>query len=138
MNTTRPPALLIRGLCLLVLSMLSISCATRPKPNAADWNQLKIWRQVGVNPPTYVPTGYGADQPRTERDGTWFTDQRDGKRLFVPNQATRGMEHGVLLGEAKKVTGHDNKPRLSPGQKAWWGFLAVITAMGRAQLPPPD
>lgn len=122
---------------MLVLSLLSISCATRSKLGA-DWNKLRIWHQVASNPPTYVPTGYGASQPRTDRDGTWFTDKRDGKRVFVPNQAIRGWERGVLLGEAKKVTGYDGKPRLSPGQKVCWGLLAFFAAMGDTKVPPPD
>lgn len=122
---------------MLALSLLSISCATRSK-TAADWNSLKVWQQVASNPPTYVPTGYGASQPRTDRDGTWFTDERDGKRIFVPKTAVRGLEPGVLTGEAKKATGYDGKPRLSPGQKACWGLLAFFAAMGRTSLPPPD
>lgn len=137
MNPARPPAFFIRGVCLLVVSLLSISCATRSKPEA-DWNSLKIWQQIATHPPTYIPAGYGTSQPRTDRDGTWFTDQRDGKRLFVPKQAVSGLEPGVLMGEAKKATGYDGKPRLSPGQKICWGLLAFIAALGRTNLPPPD
>jgi len=123
---------------LLLLSLLSISCATRPKPNAADWNSLKIWHQVASHPPTYVPAGYGANQPRTESDGTWLRDQRDGKRFFVPKQAVRGLEPGVLMGEAKKASGCTDKPRLSPGQKIWWGILAFLGALGDVKVPAPD
>jgi hypothetical protein len=137
MNPALPPTLFIRGLCLLLLSLLSISCATRPK-SAADWNSLKIWQQVANHPPTYVPTGYGVGQSRTDRDGTWFTDQRDGKRLFVPKQAVRGLEPGVLTGEAKKATGYDGKPRLSPREKICYSILYFFAALGRTQLPPPD
>jgi hypothetical protein len=122
---------------LLICSLLSISCATRPKADA-DWNSLKIWQQVATHPPTYVPTGYGANQSRTDRDGTWFTDKRDGKHIFVPKRSVRGLEPGVLSGEAKKVTGYEGKDRLSPGQKICWGLLAFIAAMGRSQIPPPD
>lgn len=137
MNAACPPPFFARGLCLLVCSLLATSCATRSKPDAA-WNSLKIWHQVASNPPTYVPAGYGATQPRTDHDGTWFMDKRDGKRVFVPNQPMRHWEHGVLLGEAKKVTGYDDKPRLSPGQKICWGILAFFAAMGDTKLPLPD
>jgi hypothetical protein len=95
----------------------------------------------GIRSPTNrrrVPTGYGADRPRTERDGTWFTDQRDGKRLFVPKQGVRGWQPGVLAGEAKKATGFDGKPRLTAGEKAWWGTTALFGAMAGVKVPPPD
>jgi hypothetical protein len=120
-------------LCLL----LCASCCTGPKPDP-DWNGLHIWQQVATPPPTYVPTGYGTDRPRTDRDGTWFTDQRDGKRLFVPKQAVRGWEPGVLAGEAKKVTGYDSRRRLTAGEKAWWGTLFFLGGLARVQVPPPD
>ncbi|WP_395716618.1 hypothetical protein [Prosthecobacter sp.] len=138
MDTRRPQVFFTRAMCLALLSLLSISCATRSGSEVADWNSHKIWQQVASNPPTYVPTGYAASQPRTDHDGTWFTDKRDGKRLFVPKNGVRGLEPGVLTGEAKKVTGSDGKPRLSTGQKAWWGVLALLAAMGRTELPPPD
>lgn len=137
MHTAHTPVFFTRGLCLLVCSLLATSCATRSKPDT-DWNSLKIWHQVGNNPPTYVPTGYGVNRPRTDRDGTWFTDKRDGKRVFVPKQPVRGWEHGVLVGEAKKVTGYDSKTRLSPGQKICWGLLAFFAALGDAKVPLPD
>jgi len=137
MNAAYPPAFFVRGLCLLISALLTVSCTTRPKLDA-DWNSLKVWHQVASNPPTYVPTGYGANQPRTDRDGTWFTDKRDGKRVFVPNQPVHGLRQGVLVGEAKKVTGYDDKPRLSPGQKIWWGIIAFFAAMGDTKVPLPD
>jgi hypothetical protein len=31
-------------------------------------------------------------------------DQRDGKRLFVPNEKVGDMEPGVLKGEAQKIS----------------------------------
>lgn len=137
MNTALTPTHFVRRLCLLMCSLLSTSCAMRSE-SAKDWNSLKIWQQVATHPPTYIPAGYGTSQPRTDRDGSWFTDNRDGKRIFVPKQAVRGLEPGVLTGEAKKATGYDGKARLSPGQKICWGLLAFIAAMGRSQLPPPD
>ena len=137
MNKAHTPMLFIRSLCLLLFTLFSVSCATRSKPQA-DWNSLKIWQQVASNPPTYIPTGYGASQPRNDRDGTWFTDKRDGKRVFVPKHAVRGIERGGIEGEAKKVTGNEDKPRLTPGQKACWGILAFFAALGDAKIPPPD
>jgi hypothetical protein len=95
---------------MVIVALLS-GCSTEwlaehkrgPKPES-EWNNLGIWHRVGDTPPTYVPTGYGANQPRTDKDGMWFVDKRDGKRLFVPNHAVGHMDRGVLLGEAKKVT----------------------------------
>jgi hypothetical protein len=125
------------GWCWLFAVLLGASCSTAKKPDA-DWNSLHLWHQVATQPPTYVPADYGADRPRTDRDGTWFTDQRDGKRLFVPKQAVRGMEPGVLAGEAKKVTGSDTKPRLTAGEKLWWGTTALLGAMAGVKIPPPN
>jgi len=127
----------IRGVCWLLVALLGASCSTGKKPED-DWNSLRIWHQVANQPPTYVPTGYGADRPRTEHDGTWFTDQRDGKRLFVPKQGVRGWEPGVLAGEAKKATGYDGKPRLTAGEKAWWATMCLLGGLARVQVPPPD
>ena len=137
MNAAYPEAFLVRRFCCVIFALLAVSCTTRPKV-VEDWNAARIWHQVGSNPPTYVPTGYGFKQPRNDHDGTWFTDKRDRKRVFVPNQPVRGWEHGVLIGEAKKETGYDDKPRLSPGQKVCWGILAFFAAMGDTKLPPPD
>lgn len=126
-----------RGWCWLLVALLCASCSTGKKPYA-DWNSFHLWHQVATQPPTYVPTGYGADRPRTDRDGTWFTDHRDGKRLFVPRQAVRGYEPGVLAGEAKKATGYDGKPRLTVGEKVWWGTVFLLGGMGGVQVPAPD
>jgi hypothetical protein len=121
----------------LLAALLCASCSTGKKPDA-DWNSLHLWQQVASPPPTYVPTGYGAERPRTDRDGTWFTDQRDGKRLFVPKHAVRGWEPGVLTGEAKKATGFDSRRRLTAGEKAWWGTLFFLGGLAQVQVPPPD
>ncbi len=126
-----------RGACWLLAALLCASCSTGKKPDA-DWNSLHLWQQVASPPPTYVPTGYGAERPRTDRDGTWFTDQRDGKRLFVPKHAVRGWEPGVLTGEAKKATGFDSRRRLTAGEKAWWGTLFFLGGLAQVQVPPPD
>jgi len=58
MNAASPPAFFVRRFCLLISALLAVSCTTHPK-QAEDWNALKIWQQVGSNPPTYVPAGYG-------------------------------------------------------------------------------
>jgi hypothetical protein len=58
--------------------------------------------------------------------------------VFVPNQAMHGLERGVLVGEAKKASGYDDKPGLSPGQKICWGILALFGAMGDVKIPLPD
>ena len=74
-----------------------------PKPEAV-WNQSQLWERVADNPPTYIPTGYGRSTPRTETEGTWVVDERDGKRLFAPNVKVGDLEPGVLRGEARKAT----------------------------------
>lgn len=85
----------IRGGCVPVASLLCVSCSIGPKLDP-DWNIQRLWQQVATPPPTYVPTDYAANRPRTERDGTWFTDSLDGKRLFVPKQSVRGWEPGTF------------------------------------------
>ena len=126
-----------RGVCWLLATLLCTSCSTGKK-EPEHWNSLHVWHQVATQPPTYLPTGYGADQPRTEDAGTWFTDSRDGKRLFVPKQAVRGLQPGVLTVEAKKATGFDGKPRLTAGEKAWWATMFVLGGLARVSVPPPD
>ncbi len=123
-------------MCLVMLCQLCQCCAPEKEPG---WNDFKVWQQVGSDPPSYIPTGYGAKRRRTEREGTWYTDQRDGKRLFVPKTAVGRLTPGMLTGEAKKATGFDDKGnRLTLGEKITWGFLALVAGMGRVQLPPPD
>lgn len=122
-------------MCLVVLVQLCSCCAPEKEPG---WNHLNLWHQVGSQPPSYIPAGYGARRPRSEHDGTWFTDQRDGKRLFVPKTPVGRLTPGILTGEAKKATGNDDKPKLSPGQKICWGIMAFIAALADVKLPPPD
>jgi hypothetical protein len=91
-----------------------------PQPESA-WNAVGLWQRVSENPATYIPQGYPASAPRSNRDGTWVMDVRDGKRLFVPNVTVEGYPPGVLLGEAKKITNwsprqiHNTQP----------GFIAI-------------
>lgn len=116
--------------------LLATSCATRAQADS-DWNRLKIWHQVADNPPTYVPAGYGANQPRTESHGTWFTDNRDGKCLFVPKHAVGEWEPETLCGEARKVTGFIDKSSKTPAEKVvgytLWSLFRVA-----APVPLPD
>jgi hypothetical protein len=73
-------------------------------PPETEWNRLGLWQRVADEPPTYIPTGYSASSPRTETEGTWIVDERDGKRLFVPNEKIGIHTPGAMIGEAKKVT----------------------------------
>jgi len=134
-------------LCLaLTLSACASSQTDRSLKPETAWNEAGIWRRVADKPPTYVPTGYAANRPRGERDGVWFTDHRDGKKLFVPNESIRGMSRGVLIGEACKIT--DYQPKKEPksfgraasdmASGALFSVLALGAAMGDMAVPPPD
>ncbi len=108
---------IITSMSFITLAILFPSCAQVPKNDRslkpdAEWNQLGIWHRVGDKPQTYVPTGYAASAPRTDREGSWFIDQRDGKKFFVPNEKVSRWEPGVLTGEAKKIT--DTRVKKSP------------------------
>jgi hypothetical protein len=70
----------------------------------SEWNESKNWKRVSDEPVTYIPTVYPTSAPRTEKEGTWLTDKRDGKRMFVPNGIGGLISTGVLIGEAKKIT----------------------------------
>lgn len=65
------------------------------------WNAERTWKRVSDNPATYVPYNYSGP---TESGGDWFTDARDGKRLFVPSGGVEGYSESVLRAEAYKVT----------------------------------
>lgn len=69
-----------------------------PPDRESKWNRYGWWKRVSDVPPTYVPKSYPADTRLSEATGTWFVDQRDGKRLFVP--------HGndVLSADARVIT----------------------------------
>lgn len=126
----------MRGGCVLVASLLCVSCSTGPKLDP-DWNSQRLWQQVATPPPTYVPAGYAAHRPRTNRDGTWFTDPRDGKRLFVPKDGVPGWPPGVLAGEAKKAIGY-KPPGPSAKEKAKWFAAFLLFGLGGVSVPPPD
>ena len=78
-----------------------------------EWNKLGIWQRVAEQPVTYIPHGYGVSAPRGEKDGRWFVDKRDGKRLFVPSDKVGEFSNGVLLGEARKIVGQGSRQYLN-------------------------
>lgn len=73
-------------------------------PPESVWNSERTWKRVRDTPPTYIPYNYSGPFPE---DGEWFTDERDGKRLFVPPGGTEGLPAGVLRSEAWKATRDD-------------------------------
>ena len=76
-------------------------------PPESSWNSRGWWRRISSSPPTYIPKGHSSRAPRTEATGTWFVDQRDGKRLFVPNliKGRKGLDlHEAYLTSAKAAT----------------------------------
>ena len=105
------PSFLLSGLLTSCVTSFDLGEAIRakaersrgPQPESA-WNGSGAWQRVAENPATYIPKGYPASAPRSNKDGTWVVDERDGKRLFVPNVTVDGYPPGVLLGEAKKIT----------------------------------
>jgi hypothetical protein len=107
-----------------VAAILLGCCSCSSTPNPSDWNKLGWWHRVATDPPTYVPTGYAANRPRTAQDGRWFIDRRDGKRVFVPNTEVGGRSPQLLEGEARKVT---DSPR--PVSKPSAGEVVAIVAV---------
>jgi hypothetical protein len=84
-----------------------------PLPEA-EWNAEGIWSRVGDSPPTYLPTGYGRNLPRTSDVGEWIVDARDGKRFFIPRHGTNGIRASVLATEAGKATAWRLKESFEP------------------------
>lgn len=74
-----------------------------PAPES-EWNAMGLWRRVADTPPTYIPKAYPLTAPRDDTHGVWLVDARDAKRVFAPKSKVGGIEPGVLLGEARKVT----------------------------------
>jgi hypothetical protein len=68
-----------------------------PDPEST-WNKYGWWKRVSDEPPTYIPTRYSPGASRGNSAGTWFVDQRDGKRLFVP----KGDD--ILTADARVIT----------------------------------
>ena len=90
-----------------------------PAPES-KWNVVGVWKRVGDSPPTFLPAGCSASDLLVASRGQWITDQRDGKRFFVPEGGTSDFTESVLLCDAKK---HCNPPpallvrkgRITPG-----------------------
>ena len=81
---------------------------TGSKPESeSEWNSERLWRRVGDDPPTYVPAAYTSE---STENGEWFTDKRDGKRLFVPSGGAEGLPESVLRAEAWMATGKGKRP----------------------------
>jgi hypothetical protein len=101
------PALLFSS-CSTSVNVIEIARGMKERGGDAlpetEWNRKGLWQRVADEPPTYIPTGYSASSPRTETEGTWIVDERDNKRLFVPNEKVGIHTPGVMIGEAKKVT----------------------------------
>lgn len=74
-----------------------------PTPES-EWNAERLWYSVSDNPPTYLPRGYDRRRSRHPSAGTWFVDERDGKRLFVPKGGAGGIPEEVLRTEAHNAT----------------------------------
>jgi hypothetical protein len=114
-----------------IVIMMLASCTAHP-PAESEWNRVGLWKRIGDAPPTYVPTGYDARRrPPTGREGKWYEDRRDGKRLFVPG----GVDGGLLTGEALKVTGKKRKKStqtaIEDGTSSFlYGLLMAVAAMG--------
>lgn len=76
----------------------------RDPPPESEWNVVGVWNRVSDSPPTYLPRGFSRHRSRNEKTGVWVTDERDGKRLFVPHQGADGISHAVLMADARKAT----------------------------------
>lgn len=70
----------------------------------SEWNNVKLWYRISAAPPTYLPKGFSRSRTRNESTGTWFIDERDGKRLFVPKGGAGGIPETVLMTEARNAT----------------------------------
>lgn len=116
MHTPRPESV-IRILTLVAAAVALSSCVTyeydlrevavgmrerkRSLPEQ-EWNAEGIWRRVADAPATYIPSDYPAAAPRTPSEGEWLTDERDGKRFFVPAGGVSGLSEAVLRKDAIK------------------------------------
>lgn len=73
-----------------------------PLPES-EWNKYRFWKKIQPDPPTYIPAAYPNSSPRTDGDGQWFVDHRDGKRLFAPNVLEGDISASVLAVEASQI-----------------------------------
>jgi hypothetical protein len=76
----------------------------KPAEPESEWNAHQLWVQVGTGPALYIPRNYSRNAPRGPAQGEWLTDQRDGKKLFVPRDGAGVLTEGALRGEAIKIT----------------------------------
>ena len=76
----------------------------KPPLPESEWNPVGLWVRTRSTPATYLPRGWSRKATREGVDGHWYVDQRDGKRLFVPQSGSGGLSEGTLRGEAIKVT----------------------------------
>lgn len=68
------------------------------------WNKHGLWKKIGSQPPTYIPSNCSQSSPMSNDDGQWFVDVRkeaDGKRFFVPNYLDGPVNATILAVEAK-------------------------------------
>lgn len=96
------------GLLCLVMSSCGLEwngagqfASSQPR-SESGWNNLGVWRQVGENPPTYLPRGCSTKVLRVSSHGNWITDKRDRKRFFVPAGGSGGLSESVLCNDARK------------------------------------
>ena len=90
-----------------------------PLPEST-WNKDGGWKKIGSQPPTFIPSGYSRNSPRTDEEGQWFVDVRkeaDGKRLFVPNYTEGPGSSTILAVEANEIVNW----RYSKGEKWYRG-----------------
>jgi len=73
----------------------------REAPHESAWNSERTWKKISDNPPTYAPYNYSG---AVDSGGEWLTDERDGKRLFIPVGGVDGIPASVLRAEAWKAT----------------------------------
>lgn len=102
-----------------------------PQPES-EWNKTRLWRKIGDAPATYIPRAYPVTASRGDSAGKWITDQRDGKRLFVPRHPVGGLTPGVFEGEALNATNWEYGYFRADSRAAGEGSLPMLR-----KLPAP-
>ena len=97
------------------LSEIQERAARRKQPPVPEsvWNHTGMlspgrWHRIGTSPARYIPRVIGSITPHGPGDGTWFVDERDGKRLFVPNTIVDGVSPKDFRRMAVEIT-NDSK-----------------------------